>query len=186
MGSISTEGHRPADRKRPDQRHALGPRRRDPFPGRPTSSRKRLLDAGIDLRGPLRGRRPRSHHERGRRITALTHGDRAAWEGTAIFHELIRLTFEDTDPSPRSQTFWLSSTPTTAAATPPSSRPTGTPIRRPSSTVPSGPAWAPPSGPCAPPPASNMRYARQAAPCFLAVGVSCDACRTGARGSPAR
>lgn len=26
-----------------------------------------------------------------RRIAALTHGDRAAWEGTAVFHELIRL-----------------------------------------------------------------------------------------------
>ncbi|MFD5279087.1 ADP-ribosylglycohydrolase family protein [Streptomyces rubrogriseus] len=36
--------------------------------------------------------------EAARRITALTHGDRAAWEGTAIFHELIRLTFEDIDP----------------------------------------------------------------------------------------
>ncbi|WP_413761391.1 ADP-ribosylglycohydrolase family protein [Streptomyces sp. MMBL 11-3] len=33
-----------------------------------------------------------------RRIAALTHGDRAAWEGTAIFHELVRLAFEDTDP----------------------------------------------------------------------------------------
>ncbi|WP_327575729.1 ADP-ribosylglycohydrolase family protein [Streptomyces sp. NBC_00145] len=33
-----------------------------------------------------------------RRIAALTHGDRAAWEGTAIFHELIRVTLEDTDP----------------------------------------------------------------------------------------
>ncbi|MFJ9737179.1 ADP-ribosylglycohydrolase family protein [Streptomyces sp. NPDC101166] len=33
-----------------------------------------------------------------RRIAALTHGDRAAWEGTAIFHELIRVTFADTDP----------------------------------------------------------------------------------------
>lgn len=33
-----------------------------------------------------------------RRITALPHGDRAAWEGTAIVHELIRVTFEDTDP----------------------------------------------------------------------------------------
>ncbi|MER7195922.1 ADP-ribosylglycohydrolase family protein [Streptomyces flaveolus] len=33
-----------------------------------------------------------------RRIAALTHGDRAAWEGTAIFHELIRLILEDTDP----------------------------------------------------------------------------------------
>lgn len=33
-----------------------------------------------------------------RRIAALTHGDRAAWEGTAIFHELIRVTLEDNDP----------------------------------------------------------------------------------------
>ncbi len=33
-----------------------------------------------------------------RRIAALTHGDRAAWKGTAIFHALIRVTFEDTDP----------------------------------------------------------------------------------------
>jgi len=33
-----------------------------------------------------------------RRIAALTHGDRAAWEGTAIFHELVRVTFEGTDP----------------------------------------------------------------------------------------
>ncbi|MCG8968794.1 ADP-ribosylglycohydrolase family protein [Streptomyces sp. CL12-4] len=33
-----------------------------------------------------------------RRIAALTHGDRAAWEGTAILHELIRLVLEDTDP----------------------------------------------------------------------------------------
>ncbi|WP_438827727.1 ADP-ribosylglycohydrolase family protein [Streptomyces javensis] len=33
-----------------------------------------------------------------RRIAALTHGDRAAWEGTAIFHELIRVTFEDINP----------------------------------------------------------------------------------------
>jgi ADP-ribosylglycohydrolase len=33
-----------------------------------------------------------------RRIAALTHGDRAAWEGTAIFHELIRVTLEGADP----------------------------------------------------------------------------------------
>ncbi|WP_225631387.1 ADP-ribosylglycohydrolase family protein [Streptomyces solaniscabiei] len=33
-----------------------------------------------------------------RRIAALTHGDRAAWEGTAVFHELIRLILGDTDP----------------------------------------------------------------------------------------
>ena len=26
-----------------------------------------------------------------RRIAALTHGDRAAWEGTAVFHELVRV-----------------------------------------------------------------------------------------------
>lgn len=32
------------------------------------------------------------------RIADLTHGDRAAWEGTAIFHELIRVTFENTHP----------------------------------------------------------------------------------------
>ncbi|MFB6772685.1 ADP-ribosylglycohydrolase family protein [Streptomyces sp. NPDC056337] len=36
--------------------------------------------------------------EAARRIAALTHGDRAAWEGTAIFHELIRITLEDIDP----------------------------------------------------------------------------------------
>lgn len=33
-----------------------------------------------------------------RRIAALTHGDRAAWEGTAIFHELIRITLTGADP----------------------------------------------------------------------------------------
>ncbi|MGW7018975.1 ADP-ribosylglycohydrolase family protein [Streptomyces decoyicus] len=33
-----------------------------------------------------------------RRIAALTHGDRAAWEGTAVFHELIRVTLEGADP----------------------------------------------------------------------------------------
>ncbi|MEU4347618.1 ADP-ribosylglycohydrolase family protein [Streptomyces sp. NPDC023838] len=33
-----------------------------------------------------------------RRIAALTHGDRAAWEGTALFHELIRLVLEGVDP----------------------------------------------------------------------------------------
>lgn len=33
-----------------------------------------------------------------RRIAALTHGDRAAWEGTAIFHELIRLALAGADP----------------------------------------------------------------------------------------
>jgi ADP-ribosylglycohydrolase len=33
-----------------------------------------------------------------RRIAALTHGDRAAWEGTAVFHELIRLALAGQDP----------------------------------------------------------------------------------------
>ena len=33
-----------------------------------------------------------------RRIAALTHGDRAAWEGTAVYHELIRLTLDSHDP----------------------------------------------------------------------------------------
>ncbi|WP_030175956.1 ADP-ribosylglycohydrolase family protein [Streptomyces sp. NRRL S-813] len=33
-----------------------------------------------------------------RRIAALTHGDRAAWEGTAVFHELVRLTLAGADP----------------------------------------------------------------------------------------
>ncbi|MEU6483929.1 ADP-ribosylglycohydrolase family protein [Streptomyces sp. NPDC046887] len=33
-----------------------------------------------------------------RRISALTHGDPAAWEGTAIFHELVRVALEGGDP----------------------------------------------------------------------------------------
>ncbi|GAA2766637.1 ADP-ribosylglycohydrolase family protein [Streptomyces paradoxus] len=33
-----------------------------------------------------------------RRIAALTHGDRAAWEGTAVFHELVRLGLQGADP----------------------------------------------------------------------------------------
>ncbi|TYB51835.1 ADP-ribosylglycohydrolase family protein [Nonomuraea sp. PA05] len=36
--------------------------------------------------------------EAARRITALTHGDPAAWEGTAIFHDLIRVTLNGTNP----------------------------------------------------------------------------------------
>ncbi|MER5226966.1 ADP-ribosylglycohydrolase family protein [Streptomyces flaveus] len=34
----------------------------------------------------------------GRRIAALTHGDRAAWEGTALFHELVRVALSGGDP----------------------------------------------------------------------------------------
>lgn len=33
-----------------------------------------------------------------RRIAALTHGDRAAWEGTAVFHELVRVALDGGDP----------------------------------------------------------------------------------------
>ncbi|GAA2290362.1 ADP-ribosylglycohydrolase family protein [Streptomyces kunmingensis] len=33
-----------------------------------------------------------------RRIAALTHGDRAAWEGTAVLHELVRRTLDGADP----------------------------------------------------------------------------------------
>ncbi|GHA48334.1 ribosylglycohydrolase [Streptomyces spiroverticillatus] len=35
-----------------------------------------------------------------RRIAALTHGDRAAWEGTAVFHDLIRTALTTADPTP--------------------------------------------------------------------------------------
>ncbi|MEU6864491.1 ADP-ribosylglycohydrolase family protein [Streptomyces sp. NPDC046876] len=33
-----------------------------------------------------------------RRIAALTHGDRAAWEGTAVLHELVRIALDGADP----------------------------------------------------------------------------------------
>ncbi|KPI10678.1 ADP-ribosylation/Crystallin J1 [Actinobacteria bacterium OV450] len=33
-----------------------------------------------------------------RRIAALTHGDRAAWEGTAVLHELVRVALGGDDP----------------------------------------------------------------------------------------
>lgn len=36
--------------------------------------------------------------EAARRIAALTHGDRAAWEGTAVFHELLRVALTGEDP----------------------------------------------------------------------------------------
>ncbi|MFG2972726.1 ADP-ribosylglycohydrolase family protein [Streptomyces sp. NPDC048331] len=36
--------------------------------------------------------------EAARRIAALTHGDRAAWEGTAILHELVRVALDGADP----------------------------------------------------------------------------------------
>ncbi|MFE8946202.1 ADP-ribosylglycohydrolase family protein [Streptomyces sp. NPDC007856] len=33
-----------------------------------------------------------------RRLSALTHGDRAAWEGTAVLHDLVRVALEGRDP----------------------------------------------------------------------------------------
>ncbi|WP_369169777.1 ADP-ribosylglycohydrolase family protein [Streptomyces sp. R28] len=45
-----------------------------------------------------------AHHGReatmdaARRLAALTHGDRAAWEGTAVFHELVRVALAGGDP----------------------------------------------------------------------------------------
>ncbi|MFF2381173.1 ADP-ribosylglycohydrolase family protein [Streptomyces sp. NPDC058108] len=36
--------------------------------------------------------------EAARRIAALTRGDRAAWEGTAVFHELVRVALGGADP----------------------------------------------------------------------------------------
>ncbi|PVE11361.1 ADP-ribosylglycohydrolase family protein [Streptomyces scopuliridis] len=41
---------------------------------------------------------PQATMDAARRIAALTHGDRAAWEGTAVFHELIRVTLEGAEP----------------------------------------------------------------------------------------
>ncbi|MFI6291238.1 ADP-ribosylglycohydrolase family protein [Nonomuraea sp. NPDC050790] len=40
----------------------------------------------------------RTTMEAARRIAALTHGDRAAWEGTAIFHDLVRIALDGADP----------------------------------------------------------------------------------------
>ncbi|MFI1448785.1 ADP-ribosylglycohydrolase family protein [Streptomyces virginiae] len=52
--------------------------------------------------------------EAARRIAALTHGDRAAWEGTAILHELVRVALEGADP--------IAALPATLAAVHPADR----------------------------------------------------------------
>ncbi|MFD7261891.1 ADP-ribosylglycohydrolase family protein [Streptomyces sp. NPDC059874] len=49
-----------------------------------------------------------------RRIAALTHGDRAAWEGTAVLHELVRVALDGADP--------LTALPATLAAVHPAHR----------------------------------------------------------------
>ncbi|GAB7108787.1 ADP-ribosylglycohydrolase family protein [Streptomyces phaeofaciens JCM 4814] len=41
---------------------------------------------------------PAATLDAGRRLAALTHGDRAAWEGTALFHELVRTALTGADP----------------------------------------------------------------------------------------
>ncbi|MFF5189065.1 ADP-ribosylglycohydrolase family protein [Streptomyces sp. NPDC000345] len=50
----------------------------------------------------------------GRRLSALTHGDPAAWEGTAIFHDLVRVALTGADP--------LAALPDTLAAVHPAHR----------------------------------------------------------------
>lgn len=49
-----------------------------------------------------------------RRIAALTHGDPAAWEGTAVLHELVRAALDGADP--------LAALPATLAAVHPDHR----------------------------------------------------------------
>lgn len=158
-GGLRTEGHRFADRRHPDQRYALGPRRRDPLPGESTRSGKRLVDARHHLRNLLRDSRPGHHHGRGPPYRR-PHPRRPRKVPRSSTHSSAS-PFRTPTPSPRCRTTWHSSIPTTAAAIPPSSPSAGTPMRQPSSTAPSGPAWAPPSGPCAPPPASRTPYARR-------------------------
>jgi len=41
---------------------------------------------------------PQATMDAARRIAALTHGDPAAWEGTAIFHDLVRIALHGADP----------------------------------------------------------------------------------------
>ncbi|WP_405509856.1 ADP-ribosylglycohydrolase family protein [Streptomyces cyaneofuscatus] len=53
--------------------------------------------------------------EAARRIAALTHGDRAVWEGTAVFHELVRTALAGDDP--------LTAVPDTLAEVHPDHRP---------------------------------------------------------------
>ncbi|GHH24807.1 hypothetical protein GCM10018780_75720 [Streptomyces lanatus] len=94
-----------------------------------------------------------------RRLAALTHGDRAAWEGTAVFHELVRVSLTGEDPLAALPDTLDAVHPTIGSGTPPSSPPTGIPAWPLSSTAPSGPASAPPSGPCAAPPPTRTPYA---------------------------
>ncbi|TVL91024.1 ADP-ribosylglycohydrolase family protein [Streptomyces sp. SAJ15] len=44
------------------------------------------------------GRGRQATMDAARRIAALTHGDRAAWEGTAVYHELLRAALGGADP----------------------------------------------------------------------------------------
>ncbi|MER6118124.1 ADP-ribosylglycohydrolase family protein [Streptomyces sp. NPDC001743] len=68
---------------------------------------------------PCRPGQPHEHArsvtmDAARRIAALTHGDRAAWEGTAVLHELIRVALNGADP--------LAAVPDTLAAVHPDHR----------------------------------------------------------------
>lgn len=83
-----------------------------------------------------------------RRIAALTHGDRAAWEGTAVLHDLIRVALNGDDP--------LTALPGALAAVHDDQRerwatvlaPGWHPAWRRSSTGRCGRVWAPLSGRC--------------------------------------
>lgn len=96
-----------------------------------------------------------------RRIAALTHGDRAAWEGTAIFHELIRVTLEDKDPR--------TALPDVLDLVHPDHRDRYATVLAPDwhpdqATEFNGAVWpclGSAVGPCAPPPASKARFGRR-------------------------
>lgn len=94
-----------------------------------------------------------------RNIAALTHGDPAAWEGSAIFHDLIRVALDGANP--------LDHISQTLAAVHPGRReryaailaPGWHPDQATNSTAPCGPVSAQPSGLCAPPAAMRRRSA---------------------------
>lgn len=64
---------------------------------------QRAAGNGALMRAATSGVYFAGHHrpaamDAGRRLAALTHGDPAAWEGTAVFHELLRVALEGADP----------------------------------------------------------------------------------------
>ncbi len=76
----------------------LGHRRGPAFPEQSTGRRERCVDAGRALRRVLRAVRPYRALDAARRLSALTHGDPAAGEGTAVLHGLVRVALAGGDP----------------------------------------------------------------------------------------